>query len=42
MQGTGEPLPLSKILLIFWHMGYKMNHPPDHNNKTPTKADNAS
>lgn len=28
--GTGEPMKLSKLLLIFWNMSYKMKIPPDH------------
>ena len=39
MQGTGRPVKLSELLLTFWHMGYKMNHPPDSPKKA--KADTA-
>jgi hypothetical protein len=28
-KGTGKPLPLNHLLLIFYHMGHKMNEPPD-------------
>lgn len=34
MQGTGKTVKLSHLLLMFWNMQYKMNHPPDHTEKS--------
>lgn len=28
-EGTGKPLPLNHILLMFYHMGHKLKQPPD-------------
>ena len=33
-KGTGKPLPLSQVLLMFYEMGLKLKKPPD---TTPTK-----
>ncbi|MGX7375288.1 hypothetical protein ACWOEQ_10970 [Enterococcus asini] len=28
-QGTGKPLPLKQVLLMFYEMGQKLKKPPD-------------
>lgn len=33
-KGTGKPLPLNHLLLIFYHMGHKLEQPPDCESKS--------
>lgn len=33
-QGTGKPLPLKQVLLMFYEMGQKLKKPPDDTTRT--------